>query len=76
MVISHQKDLMTPPPLGAENAKIRENSEKIRGPTTTLFSENFTFVAFFRPPSLPNLGALPPSLPSRSARPPSLVNLT
>ena len=28
------KDLMTPPspPLGVENVKIRENSEKIRGP--------------------------------------------
>ena len=32
-------DLMTPPPppLGVENVKIRENSEKIRGPSTTLY---------------------------------------
>ena len=29
-------DLMTPP-LGVENVKIRENSEKIRGPPITLF---------------------------------------
>ena len=26
------KDLMTPSPLGVENVKIQENSEKIRGP--------------------------------------------
>ena len=30
-------DLPPPPPLGVENVKIRENSEKIRGQSRTLF---------------------------------------
>ena len=35
-------DLMTPrPTLGVENVKIRENSEKIRGPPTTLKNQKY-----------------------------------